>query len=241
MHITGNALLLSDVHLSAEAPDITVRFLDFLNNHAGRAQHLFILGDLFELWIGDDAPVAPGEQVAAALKALADNGLPIYFMHGNRDFLLGDDYARQAGMRILDDPCTVHFNDLPILLSHGDAWCTDDVKYQEFRQHRSQPENIQAFLSQPVEQRMAFAKNARDASQTHMQDSAEAIMDVNNEAVLSAFEKHAVKHIIHGHTHRPADHDHGNNRRRQVLGDWYTQASWLEIDSDGIHRRGPII
>ncbi len=240
MHVTGNAILLSDVHLSEQAPDITRRFVDFLTTQTQTIENLFILGDLFEVWIGDDAPGTLGLQIAAELNALAKQGIDIYFMPGNRDFLIGPHYAQQAGMQLLEDPCTVQFNQKTILLAHGDAWCTDDIEYQKFRAHRLQPETQQAFLAMPVEQRLAFAQNARDASQKHTANSAESIMDVNPDVVDHIFHTHGIDTIIHGHTHRPADHQHGNHHR-MVLGDWYSDNSWLEINSDGIHRHGPTL
>lgn len=240
MHINGNALLLSDVHLSEQAPDITRRFVDFLPTQTQTIQSLFILGDLFEVWIGDDAPGELGLQIAIELKKLSAQGISIYFMPGNRDFLIGQHYAQQAGMQILSDPCIVQFDQQSILLAHGDAWCTDDTEYQKFRTHRLQPETQQAFLAMPIEQRLAFAKNARDASQKHTQNSADSIMDVNPDVVDSIFNTHGIGTIIHGHTHRPADHQHGSHQR-MVLGDWYTHNSWLKINSEGIHRHGPTL
>lgn len=240
MKVTGNSLLLSDVHLSEQAPDITQRFLDFLKNQAQTAQTLFILGDLFETWIGDDAPGELGLLIAAEFKKLSEHGLNIYFMRGNRDFLISPHYAAYAHMQLLNDLCVVQFETQTALLAHGDAWCTDDVEYQKFRAHRSKPEARKAFLALSLDQRLAFAKNARDSSRKHALNSTDGIMDVNNEAVESVFNTHGIDTIIHGHTHRPADHQHGN-RQRIVLGDWYAQASWLEINSDGIHRHGPTI
>ncbi len=241
MHPTDNILLLSDVHLSLEAPDITRRFLDFLHNKTQHAKTLYILGDLFELWIGDDAPGKLGLEIAAAFQQLTKQGKTLYFMHGNRDFLLAENYAEQAGIQLLEDPSIVRFNNQTVLLSHGDAWCTDDIEYQAFRNHRLKPETRKAFLTQPVSQRMAFARNARDASQAHTQNSATAIMDVNRDAILDAFNKYAVETIIHGHTHRPADHHYDNDKRRLVLGDWYSQASWLEVSNASIQRHGSVI
>ncbi len=241
MHAVQHALLLSDVHLSLEAPDITRRFLHFLSTQTSQARALYILGDLFEVWIGDDAPGELGMQIAAALRQLARQGKSIHFMHGNRDFLLSEHYARQAGMQLLDDPCVVYFNEQPVLLSHGDAWCTDDVEYQQFRAQRSQPQTQAQFLQRPVAERLAFAKNARDASREHTRNSAADIMDVNPDAIEQAFSEHDISTIIHGHTHRPADHQYADERQRIVLGDWYQHASWLSIDADGIHRHGVTI
>jgi len=177
-------------------------------------------------------------QIAQALLSLSKQGKSLYFMPGNRDFLLGKVYADKAGLHLLQDPFILHCHNQSILLSHGDAWCTDDIEYQAFRHHRLQAANQQQFLAQSVNDRLLFAKNARDASQQHLQNSAAAIMDVNDEAVLAAFNEYPINTIIHGHTHRPADHHYADNKQRLVLGDWYQQDSWLQIDIDGIHRHG---
>jgi len=235
-----NALLLSDVHLSAARPDITARFLACLQTHLAGVEQLFILGDLFEFWIGDDAIDALANQVSASLAEIAATGVSISFMHGNRDFLLGADYAHTAGMQLLPDPTVVVSGHERVLLAHGDAWCIDDHAYQALRQ-QVRDANWQAqFLALPIAQRLAMAQQARDASRTHTQQADMEIMDVNDTVVAGVFREHAVATIIHGHTHRPADHE-ANGCRRHVLGDWYQHSSWLRLQNGSINRHGEVI
>ncbi|MEE7566893.1 UDP-2,3-diacylglucosamine diphosphatase, partial [Xanthomonas sp. Kuri4-3] len=163
-------LFISDLHLDPARPAITELFLRFLQDEARTAKALYILGDLFEAWIGDDTPSAAADAVAAALHALADAGVPVYFMPGNRDFLVGADYARRAGFRILPDPCVIDLYGRPTLLMHGDLLCTDDTAYQAFRAQTRDPAFQAQFLSQPLAARVAFAQQARAASQTRQSD-----------------------------------------------------------------------
>lgn len=239
MHI-DNAVLLSDVHLGAEHPQITNRFLHCLQHDLLGSEHLFILGDLFEAWIGDDATDAIADRIKPALSALAEQGLKIWFMHGNRDFLLGERYADAAGMRLLPDPCFVTSGQRRLLLAHGDAWCTDDLPYQALRQQVRDPQWQAGFLALPIDQRLAMARQARAASSAHTSTAADEIMDVNPQAIADVFSTHAVDAIIHGHTHRPADHCHGE-QRRHVLGDWYQHSSWLRLQHGRIVRHGNTI
>jgi len=235
-----NALLLSDVHLSAARPDITARFLACLQTQLAGVEQLFILGDLFEFWIGDDAIDALANQVSASLAEIAATGVSISFMHGNRDFLLGADYAHAAGMQLLPDPTVVVSGHERVLLAHGDAWCIDDHAYQALRQ-QVRDANWQAqFLALPIVQRLAMAQQARDASRAHTQQADMEIMDVNDTVVAGVFREHAVATIIHGHTHRPADHE-ANGCRRHVLGDWYQHSSWLRLQNGSINRHGEVI
>ncbi len=234
-------LFISDLHLDPSRPEITRLFGEFLDGEARGAEALYILGDLFEAWVGDDDPSETGAFVAERLKALSDSGVPVAFMHGNRDFLLGEDYARRADMALLGDPTRIELNGKPVLLMHGDTLCTDDVAYQQFRAQTRDPAWQAQFLLQPLAARLAFAQQARAASQTRQGELREAgtmetITDVSPAAVAAAFAEHDVDTIIHGHTHRPAVHEleiDGRPRRRIVLGDWYEQGSVLRASSQG--------
>ncbi|HEY9540905.1 MAG TPA: UDP-2,3-diacylglucosamine diphosphatase [Luteimonas sp.] len=234
-------LFISDLHLDPSRPEITRLFGDFLDGQARGAEALYILGDLFEAWVGDDDPSETGAFVAERLKALSDSGVPVALMHGNRDFLLGEAYAQRAGMRLLEDPTRIELNGKPVLLMHGDTLCTDDVAYQRFRAQTRDPAWQAQFLSQPLAARLAFAQQARAASQARQGElreagTMEAITDVSPAAVDAAFAEHGVDTIIHGHTHRPAVHQleiDGRPRRRIVLGDWYEQGSVLQASPQG--------
>lgn len=230
-------LLISDLHLDEVRPDITRLFERFVHEQAMQACALYILGDLFEAWIGDDAPNAAGDTVASALSALHAAGVPCFYMHGNRDFLLGDAYARRCRMTLLADPCVIDLGGTRTLLMHGDTLCTDDAPYQAFRAQIHQPQWQRQFLGQSVAQREQFAAAARAESQRYTAGVDAAITDVNSAAVVSAMRDHAVTRLIHGHTHRPAVHDldiDGQPAERIVLGDWYEQGSVLRIDGDGL-------
>lgn len=232
-------LFISDLHLDAERPEITELFGEFLESEARDARALYILGDLFEAWVGDDDPSEAGTFVASKLKALSDDGVPVYFIRGNRDFLLGNEYARRAGMTILPDPAIILLHSTPTMIGHGDLLCTDDVAYQQFRTQTRDPRWQAQFLAQPLEARLAFASQARAASKARygeLQASgvSEIITDVSPDTVASTFSRYGIHHMIHGHTHRPAIHAEANDCTRIVLGDWYTQGSVLRVDSDGI-------
>lgn len=220
-------LFISDLHLDAERPEATEQFLRFLREEAREARALFILGDLFEAWIGDDAPGALGETVARALRTVARGGTRIGFIRGNRDFLLDADYAQACGMRLLPDPCVLRLGDEPTLLLHGDLLCTDDLAYQRFRSESRSPAWREAFLARPVGERQAFAQQARAESRRHQQGLDLAITDANADAVIELLRLHGVRRMIHGHTHRPAIHALEGGLERIVLGDWYTQGSVL--------------
>ena len=230
-------LFISDLHLDAERPEITGLFGRFVNEEARRADALYILGDLFEAWVGDDDPSETGAFVAAKLRALRDSGVPVYFMRGNRDFLVGDAYARRAGMTILPDPAVVLLYGKPTLLMHGDTLCSDDVAYQEFRAQTRHPDWQGQFLAQPLAARLAFAGQARAASQERQaglkaQGTMDAITDVTPATVDGSFARFGVETIIHGHTHRPKVHAHEGGKRI-VLGDWYEQGSVLRVNQHG--------
>ncbi|TYT25338.1 UDP-2,3-diacylglucosamine diphosphatase [Luteimonas viscosa] len=236
-------LFVSDLHLDPARPEITRLFGDFLDGEARGADALYILGDLFEAWVGDDDPSQAGGFVAGKLRALADAGVPVFFQRGNRDFLVGPAYARRAGMRILPDPAVVVVGHEPVLLSHGDLLCTDDTAYQAFRAQTRDPAWQERFLAQPLEARLAFASQARAASvarqgELKQDGTMETITDVAAAAVEDMFLRYGVSMLIHGHTHRPATHAltvAGHARRRIVLGDWYQQGSVLRADDTGFH------
>jgi UDP-2,3-diacylglucosamine hydrolase len=230
-------LFISDLHLDAERPAITELFGGFIDGEARGADALYILGDLFEAWVGDDDPSPTGAFVAARLRALRDAGVPVYFIRGNRDFLLGDDYARRAGMTILPDPAVVVLHGKPTLLMHGDLLCTDDTAYQQFRAQTRDPAWQARFLAQPLPARIAFARQARAASRAHQsglqsQGTMEVITDVAPATVEATLRRYGIDTLIHGHTHRPGMHDETAGRRI-VLGDWYEQGSVLRVDRGG--------
>ena len=237
-------LFISDLHLDPERPDVTRLFGDFLAREAHGADALYILGDLFEAWVGDDDPSEVGSFVAERLRAVADAGVPVYFQHGNRDFLLGRDYAHRAGMRLLPEHAVVSLYGRPALLMHGDALCTGDTAYQAFRAQTRSPQWQAQFLAQPLAARLAFAAQARAASAQRQQamkhddrTQFETITDADPKAVIDTLALYGVETLIHGHTHRPAVHEvdvHGHACRRIVLGDWYTQGSVLRVDGENM-------
>ena len=230
-------LFISDLHLDPERPAITELFGRFIDDEARGADALYILGDLFEAWVGDDDPSDTGAFVAGKLRGLHEAGVPVHFIRGNRDFLLGEDYARRAGMAILPDPAVVMLYGKPVLLMHGDLLCTDDVAYQQFRAQTRDPRWQAQFLAQPLAARLAFAQQARAASKAHQsglqaQGQMESITDASPDTVEATFARHGIDRIIHGHTHRPKVHEIGGGTRI-VLGDWYEQGSVLRVDREG--------
>ena len=232
-----STLFISDLHLSAERPAITDLFLRFLRERAADAEALYILGDLFEYWVGDDAcDEAEYAPLIAGLHALTDGGVPVYVMHGNRDFLLGQRFCQATGAQLLPDPAIVDLYGERTLLMHGDTLCTDDVDYQRFRLFIRQPAQIQGFLSKSLAERNAMLRGYREMSKAATAQKAEDIMDVNRDAVVATLRDHGVRMLVHGHTHRPADHRmemDGAPARRIVLGDWYEQGSVLQRDAAG--------
>lgn len=237
-------LFVSDLHLDPSRPAITELFGRFLDGEARRADALYILGDLFEAWVGDDDPSEVGAFVADRLRALTAAGVPAYFIRGNRDFLLGPDYAARCGMTLLDDPTVVNLYGTPTLIAHGDLLCTDDAAYQAFRTQTRDPQWQAQFRAQPLPARLAFATQARAASKARYgelvaQGQQETITDVAPATVQNWFEHFGVTRMIHGHTHRPAIHDEGSGRSRIVLGDWYEQGSVLRVDADGVQLASP--
>ena len=235
------SLFISDLHLDPSRPRITALFLDFLRTTAREAEALYILGDLFEAWVGDDADDALAEQVRAGLRELVEAGVPVWAMRGNRDFLLGPRFTQDTGVRLLPDPCVMLLDGEPTLLMHGDLLCTDDLAYQAFRRQVREPGWAEVFLAQPLEARRAFADKARAASGEHQstlqaEGKLDQITDANADAVAATMARFGVRRLIHGHTHRPGIHSldvAGRRAQRIVLGDWYEQGSVLRVEADG--------
>ncbi len=225
---------IADLHLCDQQPQISKSFVVFCRDHAIHAEALYILGDFFEYWLGDDAIDKTALMVKKELKVLANQGVKLYFMAGNRDFLLGSDFAQQCGMHMLIEPTVIDLYGEPVLLVHGDAQCIDDIPYQQVRQTLRNKKWQQEFLNKSIEDRIEFAKQAREQSQKHTQNSSTEIMDVNSTAIQELFSTHQVDTIIHGHTHRPAVHLNGT-QKRIVLGDWHQQTSYLLVDEAGAH------
>ncbi|MGB5249088.1 MAG: UDP-2,3-diacylglucosamine diphosphatase [Gammaproteobacteria bacterium] len=231
-----HSLLISDLHLDPSQPEISRQFFDFLDSEATQAAELFILGDLFESWIGDDDPDPGKQRVVHALHQLTEGGTPCYFIEGNRDFLTGSVFETRSGCQRLADPSVVDLHGNGVLLSHGDTLCTDDVDYQRFRSMVRDPLWQQQFLERSIEHRLALVRQARDASRIETSGKPAEIMDVNQSAVEQAFRDYGVSTMIHGHTHRPGIHHlivDGAPRTRIVLGDWYSEGSVLRWDEDG--------
>lgn len=226
-------LFISDLHLTMGRPRMLLQFYEFLETQAAHADALYILGDLFEYWIGDDAAEATGnEPIVVALGDLAQSDVAVYFIPGNRDFLVGEEFAQRTQCQVLHDPTVIELYGQRTLIMHGDSLCTDDVKHQAFRAMVDCPSWQRVFLSKPIKQRLAMAKEARFVSEQHKTAAAMDIMDVNEKAVERAMLEYDVDLLIHGHTHRPAVHEFiidGVARQRIVLGDWYEQQSVLSI------------
>ena len=240
--IAGTARFISDLHLRAERPDLTDRFAAFLaDTAAAKVEALFILGDLFEYWIGDDDLADPfNARVCAALLQLADSGTDIYFIAGNRDFLIGETFAAAAGVTLLDELEKVGAGDTAILLMHGDTVCTDDLPYQEFRRMVRSPDWQSTFLARPLVERRAEVESLRRRSAEAMQGKTAAIMDTNLDAIRTALAAHGCTRLIHGHTHRPG-HEviqlASGSGERWVLSDWDTgRGDALEISAAGVRR-----
>ena len=227
------ALFISDLHLSEERAAANERFIDFLEGKARAAAALYILGDFFEYWIGDDDLDEPFNAVISGLlRGLTDGGVPVFVMHGNRDFLLGEAFCRATGAELLPDPSVVPIEGEPTLLAHGDTLCTDDHDYQAWRSVARSAEWQREFLARPREERRRMILGLREKSKAVIQAKPADIMDVNGEAVVEALRRHGVRRLVHGHTHRPGRHEHlvdGLSCERWVLPDWYGPGGYLEI------------
>lgn len=229
-------LLISDLHLQEERPDITRAFLDLLEGRARQAQALYILGDFFEAWIGDDAMTPYQASICQALRALSDSGTQIFLMHGNRDFLIGQAFCKAADCTLLNDPCVVEMGGEPVLLMHGDSLCTRDLAYMKLRRYLRNPLSLWVLRHLPLSTRQKLARKLRSESRTQTRMKANDIVDVTPEEVPRVMQQHGVRTLVHGHTHRPAIHKLalGNTpARRIVLGDWDRQGWALQVDEQG--------
>ena len=230
-------LFIADLHLCSEEPAITAGFLRFLAGTAREAQALYILGDLFEAWIGDDDPEPLHQEIALAIKALVDSGVPCYFIHGNRDFLLGRRFARRSGMTLLPEEKVLDLYGRQMLILHGDTLCTDDHGYQAFRKKVHQPWLQWLFLALPLFIRKRVAARMRAGSKSANSTKSMAIMDVNQHAVVDALTRYRVQWMIHGHTHRPEIHTlqaNGEAAFRCVLGAWHTHGSMIKVTAEDV-------
>jgi UDP-2,3-diacylglucosamine hydrolase len=236
-------LLISDLHLDDNRPDITNTLVHFLRGRANETESLYILGDLFEVWLGDDGTSALGDLVAQELNTLSNKGIEIFLMHGNRDFLIGSEYAKRCGARLLNDPHVFESGQRRIALMHGDTLCTLDVEYMKFRQMVRNEAWQKQFLAKSIDERIAFAREARQQSQQATSNTAAEIMDVTEDEVIKTIEALNLTTLIHGHTHRPAVHtiapdllsdNHTEGATRVVLGDWDKQGWFVEVGNDDV-------
>lgn len=229
-------LLIADLHLNEERPDITAAFLSFLKDKAHTCEALYILGDFFHLWVGDDAMGDFEKHIAKHLKKLAEQGTKIYLMHGNRDFTIGKTFCQLAGCKLLKDPFLTQFYRYPVLLSHGDILCTKDIDYQKKRRFYRNPLVLFFLKLLPLRRRLALAAKLRAESKSKKGTKPEEITDVTPEAVVALLEKYKVQWLIHGHTHRPAIHEltiNGQTVKRFVLGDWEPNGMILKVTPTG--------
>jgi len=232
-------LLISDLHLEEERPDITRAFLHFLATRACQAEALYILGDFFEVWIGDDAITPFQQSIADALRALSERGTRIYLMHGNRDFMLGKGFCRAAGCTLLGDPSVVELGGERVLLMHGDSLCTRDEGYMRLRRLLRNPLSLFILRHLPLSTRRKLARKLRNESRAQTRMKASDIIDVTPELIPRVLAEHGVRTLIHGHTHRPATHElevDGHPARRIVLGDWDQQGWALQVDESGFQQ-----
>ncbi|MDA9569764.1 UDP-2,3-diacylglucosamine diphosphatase [Porticoccaceae bacterium] len=227
-------LFISDLHLSPERPEVTRAFLTFLQQHADSTEALFVLGDLFEAWIGDDDTCATGIEVQEAFKQLTDKGVGLFIQHGNRDFFIGKRFCKATGANLLADEHLVEYMDETVLVMHGDTLCTDDVDYIRFRKKIRHPVSKALLQLLPLTYRQKLANAMRAKSKAANANKPSAIMDVNANAVEAVMTKHCVSTLIHGHTHRPDRHQHENGERI-VLGDWHDKGWYIVWDLAGIN------
>ena len=230
-------LFISDLHLTEERPEANERFIALLEEQGRAADALYILGDFFEYWIGDDDLGEPFNAVVAGmLKDLTRQGVPVYLMHGNRDFLIGKGFCAATGASLLQDPTVAEIGGVKTLLVHGDTLCTDDVEYQAWRRKARDPAFQAAFLAKSLAERRRTVGQMREKSRQVVQEKTAEIMDVNDDAVRQAMRTAGVRRLIHGHTHRPGRHEldiDGQRCERWVLPDWYGRGGYLQVDRDG--------
>ena len=232
-------LLISDLHLEEQRPDITRAFLHFLQTRARQAEALYILGDFFEVWVGDDGMSPFQHDIARALRELSDTGTRIFLMHGNRDFLIGKQFCRETGAKLLNDPSLVTLEGQRVLLMHGDSLCTQDLAYMKLRRWLRHPLTLFILRHLPLSTRFKLARKLRSESKAQTRMKAAEIIDVTPELIPQVLAQHGVTTLIHGHTHRPAEHAlevNGQSARRIVLGDWDSQGWALQIDEQGLHQ-----
>ena len=233
----SHTLFISDLHLALERPRASELFFQFVSGAATGAGALYILGDLFERWVGDDdLDDGFNASIAGSLRALSSKGVPLYFMQGNRDVLAGRVFTARCGASLIEDPTSIDLHGTRTLLMHGDTLCTDDVEYQKFRIYAHDPENQRKFLVQPLAERRKQMLEMRAESEMSKQSKSASIMDVASAAVEKTLREHGYPRLIHGHTHRPARHAHtvdGRQCERWVLTDWYGRAGYLHCDRDG--------
>ena len=234
----ADTLLISDLHLSPQRPGGVRLFLRFLEQQAPGCARLYILGDLFDAWIGDDYQASPIPEILAAIRALVEHGTPVSLMHGNRDFLIGEGFVAATGCTLIDDPATATLGNVPTLLMHGDLLCSDDSDYQQARRFLRDPAFISELLSKPVAERLAIAAEYRKRSGEAMSLKAADIMDVNQQTVEQFMREYRVSRLIHGHTHRPGVHRFqldSVEATRYVLGEWdASQGSYLRVGEQGV-------
>jgi len=234
---SGRTLFASDLHLDGGAPWAIDAFLAFLDGPAREADALYLLGDLFEAWVGDDDDDGANARACDGLARLTTAGTTVYAIHGNRDFLLGEGFERRTGAKLLPDPVSLDLHGVPTLLSHGDVFCTEDLPYQELRSIVRQPGWQRRFLSLPLATRRELANAARAGSKEHTDRQVPVLMDVNPDAVVRAMQATGARRLVHGHTHRPAIHRFevdGMPAERVVLAPWYEAASCVAIDDGGV-------
>ena len=227
---------ISDIHISEQYPEIGEQLIDFLENQAQQSDALYILGDLFEYWLGDDDTNPQYKKIKSALKLFTDKRTPTYFMHGNRDFLIGEKFARETNITILPDPSIIELYGEKVLISHGDIFCTDDIEYQSSRKLTRDPNWQKMILGKSLKERKVFAHESRKKSSIYTQKTNEMLMDVNQNEINKTFKEYDLNQIIHGHTHKPAIHNsmiNGEPHKRIVLGDWYEQGSVLKWNQSG--------
>ncbi|MBK8973038.1 MAG: UDP-2,3-diacylglucosamine diphosphatase [Hahellaceae bacterium] len=233
-----STLFISDLHLETEKPELTSFFLNFLAQKAQGVDALYILGDFFEVWVGDDEQLPLHETIAAALNKLAASGTAVYLMNGNRDFLLGEAFAERCGATLLGERHRIDLYGRPTLLMHGDSLCTRDAEYQKFRSMSRNPQWQAMMLGRPLKDRQLMARQLRQMSMAKNQGKPETIMDVTPEEVIRVMDEGACDLLIHGHTHRPARHEVTLTRgvgQRVVLGDWHRSTVYAEANAGGIH------
>ena len=235
-------LFASDVHLAAHRPGAVAEFIEFLAGPARRADRLYLLGDLFDVWLGDDDDREPHPEAEAALAETVAAGVPVDLIRGNHDFLLGDAFAGRTGCRLVDEPHVVDVAGERAVLLHGDTLCTRDVEYQAFRRYARDPGNQQAFLARPIEDRAREAASLRAMSNSRTRLEPEDIMDVTEDEVVRVLSDCGATRMIHGHTHRPGTHTlhlGSGPATRVVLGDWYEQGTVLVWDDEGCRLASP--